>query len=196
MSSSRVAINRIVITGRAVTDPVKKTVNTHRGEATLSTFAIRTAKDSHVGSVIMEIQAWERTAGQTNHLKKAPARVPRTRRSPPDTHSHPSRPPPATRRVACGGVQLTGTTSARRGASHGCVWRTLGYRRRSIVNAKHARGATSHNKQMVMPRATATVTPRTRRTMARKIPNVSRTARIHPPTVCCLENRHTQPAER
>ena len=70
MSSSRVAINRIVITGRAVTDPVKKTVNTHRGEATLSTFAIRTAKDSHVGSVIMEIQAWERTAGQTDHVKK------------------------------------------------------------------------------------------------------------------------------
>ena len=70
MSSSRVAINRIVITGRAVTDPIKKTVNTHRGEATLSTFAIRTAKDTHVGSVIMEIQAWERTAGQTDHVKK------------------------------------------------------------------------------------------------------------------------------
>ena len=49
---------------------VEKTVNTHRGETTLSTFAIRTVKDTHVGSVIMEIQAWERTAGQTDHVKK------------------------------------------------------------------------------------------------------------------------------
>lgn len=45
-------------------------MNTHREEATLSTFAIRTAKDTYVGSVIMEIQAWERTAGQTDHVKK------------------------------------------------------------------------------------------------------------------------------
>ena len=70
MSSSRVAINRIVITGRAVTDPIKRTVNTSRGEVMLSTFAIRTAKDTYVGSVIMEIQAWERTSGQTDHVRK------------------------------------------------------------------------------------------------------------------------------
>ncbi len=70
MSSTRVAINRIVISGRAVTDPIKKTVKTPRGETTLTTFSIRTAKDTYVGSVIMEIQAWERTAGQADHIKK------------------------------------------------------------------------------------------------------------------------------
>jgi Single-strand binding protein family len=70
MSSTRVAINRIVISGRALTDPVKKTVKTPRGETTLTTFSIRTAKDTYVGSVIMEIQAWERTAGQADHIKK------------------------------------------------------------------------------------------------------------------------------
>ena len=70
MSSTRVAINRIVITGRAVTDPITKTVNTHHGEATLTTFAIRTAKDTYVGSVIMDIQTWARTAGQAGHVRK------------------------------------------------------------------------------------------------------------------------------
>ena len=70
MSSTRVAINRIVITGRAVTDPITKTVNTHHGESTLTTFAIRTAKDTYVGSVIMDIQTWARTAGQAGHVRK------------------------------------------------------------------------------------------------------------------------------
>ena len=70
MSSTRVAINRIVITGRAVTDPITKTFNTHHGEATLTTFAIRTAKDTYVGSVIVDIQTWARTAGQAGHVRK------------------------------------------------------------------------------------------------------------------------------
>ena len=70
MSSTRVAINRIVITGRAVTDPITKTVKTHHGESTLTTFAIRTAKDTYVGSVIMDIQTWARTAGQAGHVRK------------------------------------------------------------------------------------------------------------------------------
>lgn len=63
MGSTRVALNRVVIAGRAVTDPVRKSVKTSHGDTTLTTFSIRTAKDTYVGSVIMEIQAWSRTAG-------------------------------------------------------------------------------------------------------------------------------------
>lgn len=70
MSSTRVAINRVVITGRAVTDPVTKTVKSHHGETTLTVFSIRTTKDTYVGSVIMEIQAWSRTAAQANLVTK------------------------------------------------------------------------------------------------------------------------------
>jgi capsular polysaccharide biosynthesis protein len=70
MSSTRVAINRVVITGRAVTDPVTKTVKSHHGETTLTVFSIRTTKDTYVGSVIMEIQAWSRCAAQANLVAK------------------------------------------------------------------------------------------------------------------------------
>ena len=70
MSSTRVAINRVVITGRAVTEPVTKTVKSHHGETTLTVFSIRTTKDTYVGSVIMEIQAWSRTAAQANLVTK------------------------------------------------------------------------------------------------------------------------------
>ena len=70
MSSTRVAINRIVITGRAVTDPVTKNVRSTHGDTTLTTFSIRTTKDTFVGSVIMEIQAWSRVAAQAAHVAK------------------------------------------------------------------------------------------------------------------------------
>jgi Single-strand binding protein family len=70
MSSTRVAINRVVIAGRAVTDPITKTVKSPHGETTLTTFSIRTAKDTYVGSVIMEIHAWSRAAAQAAHVTK------------------------------------------------------------------------------------------------------------------------------
>lgn len=70
MSSTRVALNRVVIAGRAVTDPITKNVTTAHGDTTLATFSIRTAKDSYVGSVIMEIQAWSRTAAQARHITR------------------------------------------------------------------------------------------------------------------------------
>ena len=70
MGSTRVALNRVVIAGRAVTDPVRKSVKTPHGDTTLTTFSIRTAKDTYVGSVIMEIQAWSRTAGQAANVRK------------------------------------------------------------------------------------------------------------------------------
>ena len=70
MSSTRVAINRVVITGRAVTDPITKTIKSAHGDVTLATFSIRTAKDTYIGSVIMEIQSWARTAGQAGHVRK------------------------------------------------------------------------------------------------------------------------------
>ncbi len=40
------------------------------GETTLTVFSIRTTKDTYVGSVIMEIQAWSRTAAQANLVTK------------------------------------------------------------------------------------------------------------------------------
>jgi single-strand DNA-binding protein len=70
MSSTRVALNRIVIVGRAVTEPVTRNVKSHHGETTLTVFSIRTAKDTYVGSVIMEIHAWSRAAAQAGHIGK------------------------------------------------------------------------------------------------------------------------------
>jgi single-stranded DNA-binding protein len=70
MSSTRVALNRIVIVGRAVTEPVTRNVKSHHGETTLTVFSIRTAKDTYVGSVIMEIHAWSRAAAQAGHISK------------------------------------------------------------------------------------------------------------------------------
>jgi single-stranded DNA-binding protein len=70
MSSTRVALNRIVIVGRAVTEPVTRNVKSHHGETTLTVFSIRTAKDTYVGSVIMEIHAWSRAAAQAGHITK------------------------------------------------------------------------------------------------------------------------------
>ena len=167
MSSSPVAINRIVISGRAVTDPIKKTVNTHRGEATLSTFAIRTAKDTHVGSVIMEIQAWERTAGQTDHVKKGrtvavdgqltqheflgPDGRRQTEQRFAPTASNCSTPCPSRSPTDPMTTRRSPTSPDRRASSY----RFLG---RSTGTARHACGATSHSKQTVTVRATATVT--------------------------------------
>ena len=70
MSSTRVAINRVVITGRAVTEPVTRNVKSHHGETTLTVFSIRTAKDTYIGSVIMEIHAWSRVAAQAGKIAK------------------------------------------------------------------------------------------------------------------------------
>ena len=70
MSSTRVAINRVVITGRAVTEPVTKNVKSHHGETTLAVFSIRTAKDTYIGSVIMEIHAWSRVATQAGKITR------------------------------------------------------------------------------------------------------------------------------
>ncbi len=36
----------------------------------MTVFSIRTTKDTYVGSVIMEIQAWSRTAAQANVVTK------------------------------------------------------------------------------------------------------------------------------
>jgi single-stranded DNA-binding protein len=70
MSSSRVAINRVVITGRAVTDPVTRNVKTHHGDTVVTVFSIRTARDTYVGSVIMEIHSWSRTSAQAALVTK------------------------------------------------------------------------------------------------------------------------------
>jgi single-stranded DNA-binding protein len=70
MSSTRVAINRVVITGRAVTEPITKNVKSHHGDATLTVFSIRTAKDTYIGSVIMEIHAWSRVASQAGKITR------------------------------------------------------------------------------------------------------------------------------
>ena len=99
MSSTRVAINRVVITGRAVTDPVTRNVKSHHGETTLTVFSIRTAKDTYIGSVIMEIHAWARVATQAGKIAKGRIVVGCDRRRWPqaDPHCYQRRPPPATR---------------------------------------------------------------------------------------------------
>lgn len=83
-------INRVVITGRAVTDPVTKTAKSHHGETTQTVFSIGTTKDTYLGSVIMEIQAWSRTAPSQPCRQK-----PRGRRRWP---THPKRIPESRRR--------------------------------------------------------------------------------------------------
>ena len=70
MSSSRLSLNRCVIAGRAVTDPVTKDVTSRHGDTVLTTFSIRTPKDAYVGSVIMEIHAWSRAATVAQHVTK------------------------------------------------------------------------------------------------------------------------------
>ena len=42
----------------------------HHGETTLTVFSIRTAKDTYIGSVIMEIHAWSRVAAQAGKIAK------------------------------------------------------------------------------------------------------------------------------
>ena len=70
MSSNRISLNRCILAGKAVTDPVSKSVSSRHGDTTLTTFSIRTPKDTYVGSVIMEIHAWSRTAAQAGHITK------------------------------------------------------------------------------------------------------------------------------
>ena len=70
MSSTRLSLNRCVLAGRAVTDPVTKNVTSRHGDTTLTIFSIRTPKDTYVGSVIMEIHAWSRAAAVAQHVTK------------------------------------------------------------------------------------------------------------------------------
>ena len=69
MSSTRLSLNRCILAGRAVTDPVTKHVTSRHGDTTLTTFSIRTPNDTYVGSVIMDIIAtknepdFQRTGG-------------------------------------------------------------------------------------------------------------------------------------
>ena len=70
MSSNRISLNRCILAGKAVTDPVSKSVSSRHGDTTLTTFSIRTPKDTYVGSVIMEVQAWSRAATVAQYVTK------------------------------------------------------------------------------------------------------------------------------
>ena len=70
MSSTRLSLNRCILAGRAVGDPVTKHVTSRHGETTLTTFSIRTPNDTYVGSVIIEVQAWSRVAAVAQHIVK------------------------------------------------------------------------------------------------------------------------------
>ena len=70
MSSTKLSLNRCVLAGRAVTDPVTRSVTSRHGDTTLTIFSIRTPKDTYVGSVIMEIHAWSRAAAVAQHVTK------------------------------------------------------------------------------------------------------------------------------
>ncbi len=70
MSSTKLSLNRCVLAGRAVTDPVTKQVTSRHGDTTLTTFSIRTPNDTYVGSVIMEVHAWSRSASVAQRVTK------------------------------------------------------------------------------------------------------------------------------
>ena len=70
MSSTRLSLNRCILAGRAVTDPVTKHVTSRHGDTTLTTFSIRTPNDTYVGSVIMDIHAWSKTSAIAQHVTK------------------------------------------------------------------------------------------------------------------------------
>jgi single-stranded DNA-binding protein len=70
MSSTRLSLNRCVLAGRAVADPITKQVTSRHGDTTLTTFSIRTPNDTYVGSVIIEVQAWSRAATVAQHITK------------------------------------------------------------------------------------------------------------------------------
>ena len=70
MSSTRLSLNRCVLAGRAVGDPVTKHVTSRHGDTTLTTFSLRTPNDTYVGSIIIEVQAWSRAATVAQHITK------------------------------------------------------------------------------------------------------------------------------
>ena len=70
MSSTKLSLNRCVIAGRAITDPVTKHVTSRHGDTTLTIFSIRTPNDAYVGSVIIEIHAWSRSAAVAQRVTK------------------------------------------------------------------------------------------------------------------------------
>ena len=68
MSSTRLSLNRCVLAGRAVGDPITKQVTSRHGDTTLTTFIVRTPNDTYVGSVIIDVQAWSRAATVAQHV--------------------------------------------------------------------------------------------------------------------------------
>jgi single-stranded DNA-binding protein len=70
MSSTRLSLNRCVLAGKAVSDPVTKHVTSRHGDTTLTIFSMRTPNDTYVGSVIIEVQAWSRSAVVAQHVTK------------------------------------------------------------------------------------------------------------------------------
>lgn len=70
MSSTRLSLNRCILAGKAVSDPVTKHVTSRHGDTTLTIFSIRTPNDTYVGSVIIEVQAWSRAAAVAQHVTK------------------------------------------------------------------------------------------------------------------------------
>ena len=70
MSSTKLSLNRCVIAGRAVGDPITKHVTSRHGDTTLTIFSIRTPNDTYVGSVIMEIHAWSKVAAVAQRVVK------------------------------------------------------------------------------------------------------------------------------
>ena len=70
MSSTKLSLNRCVLAGRAVTDPVTKHVTSKHGDTTLTIFSIRTPNDTYVGSVIIEVHAWSRSSVVAQRVTK------------------------------------------------------------------------------------------------------------------------------
>ena len=69
MSSSSI-INRVVIGGRAVNDPVSRRVTTRLGDTTKTTFLLRTVSAPKEPGVRIEVEAWAHVAAFAQRVAK------------------------------------------------------------------------------------------------------------------------------
>ena len=63
-------INRVVIAGKAVDDPVTKRLTTRNGDTTKTTFVLMTPSGPREPSVRIEIEAWSNTATVAQRVAK------------------------------------------------------------------------------------------------------------------------------
>ena len=68
--TSTTLINRVVIAGKAVDDPVTKRITTRTGETTKTTFILATTAGPREPSVRIEIECWSTAATAAQRITK------------------------------------------------------------------------------------------------------------------------------